>query len=357
MIDLKLFLPSLLLVILGTTVLFSVSPNSFPEQFLHIGLALLVFLFFAKLDARVIKELAPWFYAFSLFLLLLTLIIGTVTKGSVRWIELGPFTIQPSEIVKPFLLVFFAWLVAKRKDELKKFILAILLFLPAAILILVQPDLGSTIVVAAGFFGVIFLAGLPLKLLLAAVASFLISSPVLWSFLAEYQKERIVSFLNPAADPLGAGYNSIQAMITVGSGGFSGRGLGQGSQSQLAFLPERHTDFIFASLSEELGFLASVLVISSFGFLLFRLIKILVATSDLYSRALLGGIFLTIFTQTAVNIGMNLGILPITGIPLPFVSAGGSSLVSMAAILGIASSLSGLKESRHSNILRQGGIL
>lgn len=352
MIDLKLFLPSVLLIILGTTVLFSVSPNSFPEHFFHIGLAFLVFLFFAKLDARVVKELAPWFYGLAIFLLVLTLLFGVATRGSVRWIELGPLTLQSSEVAKPLLLVFFAWLIAKNRG-----FVAFLFFLPVIALILVQPDLGSTIVVAAGFFGVIFLAGLPLKLLLAAVTSFLISSPVLWSFLAEYQKERIVSFLNPAADPLGAGYNSIQAMIAVGSGGVLGRGLGQGSQSQLAFLPERHTDFIFASLSEELGFLASVLVILSFGFLLFRLIKILVATSDLYSRALLGGIFLTIFTQAAVNIGMNLGILPITGIPLPFVSAGGSSLVSMAAILGIASSVSVLKEARHSNILRQGGIL
>lgn len=340
-LDLKLFLPAAFLVLLGTVILSSVSPNSFPEQFFHIALALLVFLFFARLDSRVIRELAPWFYAISIFLLLLTLFIGAATRGSVRWIELGPLNLQTSEAVKPLLLVFFAWLTTK-----KKFLIAILLFLPAAILILIQPDLGSTLAVAAGFFGVIFLAGLPLRLLLTGLAAFLLSSPVFWTLLADYQKQRIISFLNPASDPLGSGYNSMQAMIAVGSGGLAGRGLGQGTQSQLAFLPERHTDFIFAALSEELGFLAGVLVILAFGFLFLRLINILRMTPDLYSKALLGGIFLTFFVQTAINIGMNLGILPITGIPLPFVSAGGSSLVSMSASLGIASSLSSsLKES------------
>lgn len=336
-IDLKLVLPAALLLILGGAALSSVSPGSYPNHFFHVLLGALVFLFFAKLDTRILRELASSFYVLSLLLLAVTLFIGTVTRGSVRWIELGPVNIQPSEIVKPLLVVFFAWLVTREGDG-KRFLAAAAALVLAALLILVQPDLGSALVVIAGFLGVIFLAGISVRLLLAALVGAVISSPILWGLLADYQRQRIASFLNPASDPLGSGYNAIQAIIAVGSGGFFGRGLGQGTQSQLAFLPERHTDFIFAALAEELGFLGSLLVVAAFGFLLLRLLGLLKDAEENFHRALLGGIFFIVFTQASINIGMNLGMLPITGIPLPFVSAGGSSLVSMSALLGIASS-------------------
>lgn len=353
-VDLKLFLPAALLVLLGTVVLTSVHPNSFPIQFFHIFLAILVFLFFANLDIRILREVSAWLYPVSLFLLLLTVAIGAVTRGSVRWIELGPFTLQASEAVKPFLLVFFAWLLTKNRSAPagKQFFLSLLLAAPIAFLILIQPDLGSTLVVLAGFLGVLFVSGVPLYFLFGGAAAGTIFSPMIWMLLASYQKERILSFLNPAGDPLGAGYNSIQAMVAVGSGGVFGRGLGQGSQSQLAFLPERHTDFIFAALAEELGFVAAAAVTVAFAFILARIVFLIREIDDPFSRAFLGGAFLTIFTQASINIGMNLGLLPITGIPLPFVSAGGSSLVSMAAILGIASVISGLQGRRGLGILR-----
>lgn len=354
-VDLKLVLAASLLVLLGTLILSSVSPSSFPIQFFHIFLAALVFLFFANMDIRILREISPWLYPISLFLLLLTIAIGAVTRGSVRWIGLGPFTLQASEVVKPLLLLFFAGFLTKSRGspQGRRFFLSLLLAAPLVFLILVQPDLGSALVVLAGFLGVLFVSGVPLYFLAGGLVSAAAFSPIIWTLLAPYQKERILSFLNPTADPLGAGYNSIQAMIAVGSGGFLGRGLGQGSQSQLAFLPERHTDFIFAALSEELGFVAATIVVVAFAFILTRIVFLIKDISDSFSQAFLGGAFLTIFAQASINIGMNLGILPITGIPLPFVSVGGSSLVSMAAILGIVSAISGLKDRRGLGILRE----
>lgn len=351
-IDFKLFLPAGLILLLGSLVLSSVSPNSYPEQFIHVTLAALVFIFFANINTRVLKTFASWFYILALLLLLLTLTFGVVTRGAVRWIDLGFITIQASEIAKPLLAVFFAFLVSQGTDN-KRFALAFLAFLPAALLVLLQPDLGSSIVIFAGFLGILFIGGIPFRYLLIAAVLVILSSPLLWSFLAPYQKERIISFLAPAQDPLGAGYNSIQAMIAVGSGGVLGRGLGEGTQSQLAFLPERHTDFIFASLSEELGFLAASGVLLAFLFLFWRLVNILKKAHDPFSKALIGGIFAILFAQASVNIGMNLGLLPITGIPLPFVSSGGSSLIAMSASLGMASSLGhSLQDEGYLGILR-----
>lgn len=350
-LDFKLVLPAFFLLLVGRFILSSVAPGAYPEQFLHAGLAVVFFLLLANFDIRLLRALGPWLYALSLGLLLLTLVLGAVTRGSVRWIELGPLTLQPSEIVKPFLIVFFASLLAGRGSS--RFLKAGAALLPAAALVVVQPDLGSTLVITAGFFGALLLSGVQFRYLGGLAAAGLIFSPILWGLLASYQKDRIIYFLNPSSDPLGGGYNSIQSMIAVGSGGFSGRGLGQGTQSQLAFLPERHTDFIFASLAEELGFLGAALVLVGFFLLFWRLVDITKRAPDSFSQALLGGIFALLFAQTAINIGMNLGILPITGIPLPFISSGGSSLVAMAATLGIASQVgSSLKDRGYLDILR-----
>lgn len=350
-VDLKLAIPSLFLLLAGAVTLSSVSPGAFPGQFLHIGLAILVFILFANIDVKVLKEFGFWLYGFSLLLLLLTLFLGIVTRGSVRWISLGPLTVQPTEIVKPFLLVFFAWFATRKSRFLPKtYLFALALLFPAVFLVLLQPDLGSGLIITAGSLGVLLFSGFPLTYFFLSSVIALLATPFLWHFLAVYQKQRIISFLHPQADPLGAGYNSIQAMIAVGSGGLFGRGLGQGTQSQLAFLPERHTDFIFASLSEELGFLGAALVVISFAALFLHLINLIKNEQDSFYRALLGGIFLLLFTQTAVNIGMNLGLLPITGIPLPLVSSGGSSLVATSATLGIVSAAS-LRKRQRSAIL------
>lgn len=338
-IDLWLFLPACLLIILGAVVLSSVAQQVFPQYFLYIALAVVIFFLFANFDLDILRPLSPVLYIFSITLLLITITFGVLTRGSVRWIDLGFITLQPSELVKPLLLVVFAGIIAGR-GGLKRFFLAAGAAIVPILLIFVQPDLGSSIVVLAGFLGVLFIAGFPVKLLLLSGVLSTIISPLFWHVLADYQKDRLLSFIAPTLDPLDKGYNSIQAMISVGAGGFWGKGLGQGTQSHLAFLPERHTDFIFASLTEELGFFGGLLVLSAFVIILARIIVILQSSNDIFAAALLGGIFATIFVQAGVNIGMNMGLLPITGIPLPFVSSGGSSLLAMSAILGLASNLS-----------------
>lgn len=346
-IDLPLFLPASFLIAVGGIILMSVSPESFPRQFIYIGLAFFFFFLFSNIDAQIFKSFPFWLYFFSIFLLVITIFFGTEIRGSTRWLLLGPFTLQTSELIKPFLLLFFAGFFTK-SDGLKKFLTVLPLAAIPVFMVLQQPDLGSALVIAAGFLGAFFIAGAPFIFLGLGLIFTILLSPILWNSLETYQKDRIYSFISPHNDPLGTGYNAIQAVIAVGSGGFFGRGLGQGTQSQLAFLPERHTDFIFAALSEELGFLAATGVITAFAVLLLRVVYLLRQTDDAFEKIFLGGVVFTIFFQSAVNIGMNLGLLPVTGIPLPFVSSGGSSLLAMSILLGICSSISRDLSSRSS---------
>src|SRR3989338_2655827 len=338
-VDLMLFLPAAFLVALGGVILSSVSPSSFPQQFVFIALATLSFFVVSNINFRVLKAISPGLYVVSIILLLATVLFGAFIRGAARWIEIGPIVFQPSEVIKPLLLLFFTHLISAQTGS-KRFLTTILAFVPAFVLIFIQPDLGSAIVLASGTFGILFFGGVPIVWFVSSLLLFIVSLPILWRLLADYQKQRIYTFLSPFSDPFGAGYNSIQAMIAIGSGGFWGRGLGQGTQSQLAFLPERHTDFVFAALSEELGFLAGAGAIFAFAIILARIIVILKKTDDVFSQALLGGIFFVFFTHIVVNICMNLGVLPVTGIPLPFVSSGGSALISMSAMLGLASHVS-----------------
>jgi len=350
-IDSALFLPALLLVSIGSIALTSVAPTSYPFHFLYLALAGVGFLIFSQIDKRTIRAFSPHLYILGLLLLLITPIFGENVRGSVRWIDLGPITLQTSEVIKPLLLLFLAHILSQNFGT-RRFGLALLIAIPSFILVFLQPDLGSTIVLIAGFLGAIFIAGLPSRIILLGILIMFIGIPLSWQFLAPYQKERIHSFLDPEADPLSSGYNSIQSKIAVGGGGLTGQGLGQGTQSQLLFLPEKHTDFIFAAISEELGFIGATLIIASFGVLLWRIIVTIKKDNDIFSQIFLSGAFFIIFVQATVNIGMNLGLLPITGIPLPFVSSGGSSLLSMAVLLGIASSLgSTLRERRFSGII------
>jgi rod shape determining protein RodA len=222
----------------------------------------------------------------------------------------------------------------------KKFLYAAVFSLPVFLLVFVQPDLGSMVVLALGVLGVFLGSGLHFLWVVGGGIAAFVLSPLVWHFLADYQKQRIITFFSPQDDPLGAGYNVLQAMIAVGSGGLWGRGLGQGTQSQLAFLPERHTDFIFSALSEELGLAGGLLVIFAFSVLFARIIILLKKKEDLFSQSFLTGIFFILFIQVVINIGMNLGVLPVAGVPLPLVSSGGSSLLTTAASLGMVSSLS-----------------
>ncbi len=323
------------------TILWSIRPDLFDQQLIFLLLGLFAFFVFSSVDSRFYVHLKWPIYIFSCFLLLLTFVFSEPTRGSIRWLEIGELRIQPSEILKPFLILSLASFVNSLSSRgIKKIILALSFIALPAFLIFKQPDLGNTIIFLLIFTAILFLGGIQLKFFLSAIFLGIISVPFLWRFLQDYQKERIFSFLNPQVDPLGTGYHTLQSVVAVGSGQIFGRGLGRGTQSHLRFLPEQHTDFIFASLAEELGFLGCTLLIILYVFLLFRILKITQRAEDMFSVLTLIGIFTMILAQIIINVGMNIGLLPITGITLPLISYGGSSIISIMISLGIVESIS-----------------
>ncbi len=322
------------LVLLSIIVLRSLSPSIFPQYFLFIALGYISYFLFIQIDYDIISVFSKHLYVISIFMLLLPLIFGQVTRGAIRWIPLGPITIQPSEVVRPFLLLFFAIYLDAKTLNVSNLIKAFLLLLLPVFLILIQPSLGVALITVVGFLGVLLAVQINKKNFLTGGIIFLLALPLIWSLMAPYQKERLQSFINPYSDPQGAGYNSIQSMISVGSGKIFGRGLGEGIQTQLAFLPERHTDFIFASIAEELGFIGALFLLVGLFLIFWRLTKIIENAKSPAARAYVSGLFLALFAETVIHIGMNIGLLPITGVPLPLVSAGGSSF--LATMIGLA---------------------
>ena len=334
--DLSLTLPILFLLSLSIFVLNSIAPSLFPWYFVFLGIAIMAFWFFSQIDFEIVSIFSTHLYILSIFLLLLTLIIGSVTRGTVRWIPIGPLNLQPAEIVRPFLLIFFANYLTKEKITLKRILKAFLLLALPVFLILVQPSLGVSILTAVGFFGVLLSSNFNKKYILIGIGILLVLAPVFFKIMAPYQRQRVMTFLSPSSDPLGAGYNSLQSTIAAGSGKIFGRGLGHGIQTQLAFLPEKQTDFIFAATSEELGFLGAGLMLLATFIVLFRLTKYMENAVNPAARAFLAGLFLTYLLQVFIHTGMNMGMLPVTGLPFPLVSAGGSSLLATMIGLGIA---------------------
>ncbi|HSX40307.1 MAG TPA: FtsW/RodA/SpoVE family cell cycle protein [Candidatus Saccharimonadales bacterium] len=340
-IDFSLLAPVAILVVLGLTTLFSVNIDFFKSQIIFLVFSVLAFLFFSRLNYKIIEYYAVPVYVISLVLLFLILIVGIESRGAVRWLEIAGFRIQFSEIFKPFLAIIFASFIATReKLDAGVFLKTILFLLPVFLFIFLQPDLGNAIIYLFVVFLSLIILGFPIKYFVGAVLPGVLLLPLVLRFTHGYQKQRIVTFLHPGADPLGTSYNAIQSIIAVGSGMFTGRGLGQGTQSGLRFLPERHTDFIFATLSEGLGFIGSILVIAAFIFLLYRIYVIFTRSSDKFSRTFAITAFFLILVQFFVNIGMNIGVLPIVGVTLPFVSYGGSSLLSSFILLGMLSAVS-----------------
>lgn len=323
------------LLLFGIVILRSVAPGVFPLYFIYLVVGILLFFLFSKIDFEIISLFSTQLYIGSIVFLLLPLIIGQVTRGVIRWIPIGGLTIQPSELVRPFLLLFFADYIYKKRLDRKRAIYLVLLLLFPAFLILVQPSLGVTVLTVVGFAGVVLASDFNKKLLIPASLAILLLIPVGLLILAPYQRSRIEAFLYPEKDPSGAGYNSLQSMISVGSGKLWGRGLGEGVQTQLSFLPERQTDFIFASVAEELGFVGAVFLLAGSFFLLFQIQKTSTSARSPAARAFVSGVFLTLFAQTMIHIGMNMGVFPITGVPLPLVSAGGSSLMATMVTLGM----------------------
>lgn len=315
----------------------------FKKQITFSAIGIFLLVIFTFIDYRLFYNYNKLLYIITFILLIAVLIFGTKVRGAVSWFRVGSFGFEPVEFAKIAIILMMAKYLdfyAHKLYSLKYIIISAVPVLILMFLTFIQPDLGSFLVIGAIWVGMVAVSGIKKKHLLIIAVVFLIGALLAWGFvLRDYQKERISSFLNPEKDPLGAGYNLLQSIIAVGSGQLFGKGLGQGSQSQLDFLPEEHTDFIFAVIAEEWGLLGVTLVLVLFSIILFRIVKITLSSKNYFGRMIGIGAILMIFFQTIVNIGMNVGVLPITGIPLPFVSYGGSSLLSSFILIGIVQSV------------------
>ncbi len=331
------------LVMLG-----SVSPERFVQQAIILVIGLIIFLYLSRQEDSVYKSFAVFGYIGSLLALVLTIIFAATTRGTLSWIDIGGFRFQPSELTKPFLILAFSFFLEHFPPKnIRNILINLTSFVVPAALVLLQPDLGTTLVITAIWVTQIFVAGIPWRYILIGTVIFIASLPLVYSNLHDYQIKRLTTFLDPFADPLGSGYNVIQSMIAVGSGGIIGKGLGQGTQSHLRFLPERHTDFAYASVAEELGLLGSLSMLAVAGLFIFWHLTHLTRAESRHSRSILAGALAYFTFQSIVNIGMNIGIVPVTGITLPLISYGGSSILATAMILGLSSSIrSGAKHKR-----------
>ncbi len=317
--------------------LWGLEKDLFWRQLFFWGLGALLFYLGKSLGAKGLFSLGKKIYVFAILFLLPPLLLGKAIRGSSRWINIAGLSIQPSELVKPLLVGFIAWQLTRRK--IKRFgelILMIITAIIPALLIMLQPNLGSGTIVFATLLFLIFIAKPELKWWLPLILIFSLTILIGGNKLFHpYQVARIESFFNPYQDPLGKGYNLIQAKLAVGSGGFFGRGFGLGRQTQLKFLPEKHTDFIFAAIAEELGYLGVLFTLGFYAWFFFWLLKKVSLSKDTLTFYFRIGIFLQLFIQTTLNIAMNLQLFPIAGIPLPFLSYGGSSLISTLFSLGL----------------------
>jgi rod shape determining protein RodA len=308
---------------------------------IFLGISLLIFFVSLNVDYKILSLYYKQIYFIILVLLIFVFLIGIEAKGAVRWIDFFGIRIQFSEIIKPFIVIFFArFLTQDTSRSFRKFSLAFIFLLPIFLLTAKQPDLGNAIIYLMTLLFMLFLYGFPLRFFAGIFFIFSMLSPVLFLLLHDYQRQRVLSFLGITNDITGFSYNLVQAAIAVGSGGFWGKGFGEATQSVLRFLPERHTDFIFAMIAESTGFVGALLVILSFVFLLSRIFQITLNTEDEFYYLCGSGFFGLFLSHIFLNIGMNIGILPIVGITLPFTSYGGSSLLTNFWILSILSLIS-----------------
>ena len=293
--------------------------------------------FLMNFDYKILQRYGNHFYVFNLILLILVMLVGQSALGAQRWIALGPISIQPSEFSKLIMIIALAAMMEKRGkiQSLSDLAPVAGYVLVPFLLVLKQPDLGTSLVFLAIFFGMVFVAGIRLRILFGIFGLGLAAMPVLWHFLKDYQKMRIMVFMDPNVDPLGAGYHIIQSKIAIGSGLLFGKGLFGGTQSQLNFLPENHTDFIFSVVGEELGFVGCTVLLLLYLIVLWRGIKIAQNASDAFGRLLAVGITSMIAFHVLVNVGMTMGIMPVTGIPLPLMSYGVSSLTTNIMAIAI----------------------
>ena len=339
---LLLFLISLISLI-GVFVLYSASNESLEvlsRQLLRILIAFTALIITSQLSIDFIRRISPWGFFSGLLLLLLVLFSGDIGQGAQRWLNLG-VRFQPSEVMKLAVPMMVAWYLYDKKipPTGKQMLIIFILILMPSFLIAKQPDLGTSILVFTAGMLVVFLSGIHFRYIITLIFLAFPSSLLLWKFMAEYQKQRVVTLLNPDSDPLGAGYNIIQSKIAIGSGGLFGKGWTNGSQVQLEFLPEKSTDFIFAVIGEEFGLLGLLTILLIYILIIARGLFIASQATDLYSRLLAGSISLTFFVYVFVNAAMVIGLMPIVGVPLPLISYGGTSMVTLMIGFGILMSI------------------
>ncbi len=339
-VDSFLMTGALAIVCVGLVTLFSAADQNVSRvvsQAGALGLALVLMWLVANVAPQQLARAALPLYAASVLLLVAVALGGTIVNGARRWLNLGVGRFQPSELMKIALPLMLAWYFQKREGRVRlvDFVIAAALIALPVWLIERQPDLGTALMIGASGFFVLYLAGLSWKIIIGLVALAGLAVPLVWPHLHAYRQARILTFLDPARDPLGAGYHSMQASIALGSGGVIGKGWLNGTQAHLDFLPERHTDFIFAVFGEEFGLIGAVVLLVLYLLLIGRALVITANASTLFTRLLAGSITLTLFTYAFVNMAMVSGILPIVGVPLPLVSYGGTALVSLFVGLGI----------------------
>ena len=344
-IDLPLWIGIILLSAMGMAVLYSAGDKSIEllnRQTVRLLLAFIVMFAVAQINPSTLKHWAPWMFAAGLLMLIAVLVLGEVGKGAQRWLNLGLFRFQPSELMKIAVPIMTAWYLAEASIPPKfgRLVVATIIVIVPTLLIAKQPDLGTSLLIASSGFFVLLLAGLSWKIIFSVITLLTASTPIFWNYLLhDYQRQRILTFLNPETDPLGSGYHIIQSTIAIGSGGLYGKGWLNGTQSHLDFLPERSTDFVFAVFSEEFGFLGTLLLLAVYIAVISRGIVIAVNAQDTFSRLVAGSLTLTFFVYVFVNIGMVSGILPVVGLPLPLISYGGTSMVTIMAAFGILMSI------------------
>lgn len=347
-LDPVLVIGLLLLTGAGLGVLYSAGEESVAlvqKQLVRLAIAFLVMVIVAQIPQHQLYLWTPWFYALGLVLLLLVMIAGDVGKGAQRWLDLYVIRFQPSEMMKLLTPMMLAWYLCEKPlpPKARPLIVSVLLIGLPTLMIARQPDLGTALLVAAAGFFVVFLAGISWTALFGTLFVAVCSVPVLWQVMHDYQRQRVLTLLNPESDPLGAGYHIIQSKIAIGSGGIFGKGWLNGTQSQLDFLPERSTDFIFAVFSEEFGIMGAAVLLALYAFIILRGLYIATHAQDAFGRLLAGSLSLTFFVYLFVNVGMVSGILPVVGVPLPLVSYGGTSMVTLMAGFGMLMSINSHK--------------
>jgi len=343
-IDFPLFLAFMVIFMISLTTIYSASNGSIDavlNQCIKIMISIFAMGVVAQFSPLSYARIGPWLYCICLILLILVLIIGETRNGATRWLNIGITSFQPSELMKIAMPLMIAGYISRGAlpPNVSSVALSITIVLIPSYLIMEEPDLGTSILVAFSGLVVIFLSGLKKRYLALAFSLFLAYLPFMWSNIHPFQKKRVLSFLNPESDPLGSGYHLIQSKIAIGSGGIFGKGWLNSTQGQLDFLPERTTDFIFAILAEEFGFLGVSLLIGIYLFIVGRGIMIAINAQDLFSRLLASSISLTFFVYVFVNIAMTTGLLPVVGVPLPLISSGGTSMVTIMVGLGMLMSV------------------